>query len=42
MRKGILNDSKKIARDVSNIGHLGNGDYEIKIIDSNNLTIFYS
>jgi predicted transport protein len=26
-----LNDPKKIARDVSNMGHWGNGDYEIKI-----------
>ncbi|WP_325162590.1 DUF5655 domain-containing protein [Francisella philomiragia] len=26
---GSLDDPKKIARDMSNIGHLGNGDYEI-------------
>jgi predicted transport protein len=42
MRKRMLNDSKKIARDVSNIGHWKNGDYKIKITDSSNLTIFYS
>nr|WP_267906024.1 MULTISPECIES: DUF5655 domain-containing protein [Francisella] len=28
---GSLDDPKKIARDMSNIGHLGNGDYEIQI-----------
>ncbi|MFZ3168718.1 MAG: DUF5655 domain-containing protein [Candidatus Methanoperedens sp.] len=27
--KGQLNDPNKIARDVSNLGHWGNGDYEI-------------
>lgn len=31
---GILDDPKKLARDVSKIGHWGNGDYEISI-DSN-------
>ena len=39
MKKGTLNDPKKIARDVSNIGHWGNGDYEIKIKDSSNLSL---
>lgn len=29
IRKGHLNDPKGIGRDVSNIGHWGNGDYEI-------------
>jgi predicted transport protein len=29
LAKGELNDPQKIARDVSNIGHWGNGDYEI-------------
>lgn len=28
--KGKLSDPKKIARDVSNIGHWGNGDYELQ------------
>lgn len=31
MQKGQLNDPKGIARDISNIGHWGNGDYEISI-----------
>lgn len=31
LNKGELNDPKGIARDVSNIGHWGNGDYEISI-----------
>ncbi|WP_293300877.1 hypothetical protein [Pedobacter sp. UBA4863] len=26
-----MQDQKKIARDVSNIGHWGNGSYEIKL-----------
>ena len=39
MKKGSLNDPKKIARDVSNIGHWGNGDYEIKIKDSSNFIL---
>lgn len=28
--QGKLNDPKKIARDVTNIGHWGNGDYEVQ------------
>lgn len=31
LRKGNLDDPKKIARDVSNIGHWGNGEYEISL-----------
>jgi predicted transport protein len=31
MKKGLLNDPQKIARDISNIGHWGNGDYEVKL-----------
>jgi len=31
LSKGELFDPRKLARDVSNIGHLGNGDYEIII-----------
>ena len=31
--KGQLDDPKNITRDVSNIGHWGNGDYELKITD---------
>lgn len=37
LRMGELDDPKKIARDVSNIGHWGNGDYEIQINDDENL-----
>ena len=31
LKKGELDDPKKITRDVSNVGHWGNGDYEIKV-----------
>ena len=27
----MLNDPKKIMRDISSIGHWGNGDYEIQV-----------
>ncbi|WP_412464104.1 DUF5655 domain-containing protein [Flavobacterium mekongense] len=37
LKKGKLDDSKKMARDVSNIGHWGNGDYEIIITNTDNL-----
>ncbi len=37
MDKGTLNDPKKITRDVSNVGHWGNGDYEVILKDSTNL-----
>ena len=42
MKKGTLNDPKKSARDVSNIGHWGNGDYEIKIKELSNLSYLLS
>lgn len=29
--KGTLNDPRKIMRDISNVGHWGNGDYEITL-----------
>lgn len=35
--KGKLNDPKKITRDVSSIGHYGNGDYELTISSSEDL-----
>ncbi len=35
--KGGLDDPYKIARDVANIGHHGNGDYEIQITSSDKL-----
>lgn len=31
LKKGELDDPKKLARDVSNTGHWGNGDYELQI-----------
>lgn len=31
LKKGFLDDPKQITRDVSNIGHWGNGDYEIRL-----------
>lgn len=37
MKKGTLNDPKTMGRDISNVGHFGNGDYEIQIKDNKNL-----
>ena len=37
MKKGTLNDPKNMARDVSNVGHWGNGDYEVIVNDSSNI-----
>jgi len=37
MKKGELNDPKHLARDVSKIGHWGNGDYEIQIMNLENI-----
>ncbi len=37
LEKGKLDDPKKLARDVSHIGHWGNGDYEIQINSDDNL-----
>ena len=37
MQKGELDDPQKLARDVSSIGHWGNGDYEIMIQDDENV-----
>ncbi|EFI16692.1 conserved hypothetical protein [Bacteroidetes oral taxon 274 str. F0058] len=36
LKSGDLLDEKKIARDVSNKGHWGNGSYEIKLTDTEN------
>ena len=36
-KKGTLDDPKKLARDISDIGHWGNGDYVINITDDSNL-----
>jgi predicted transport protein len=37
LKQGELDDPKNIARDMSNIGHHGNGDYEIGLKSSENL-----
>jgi len=37
MVKGTLNDPKKLAEDVSNKGHWGNGDYVVKLKDASEL-----
>jgi predicted transport protein len=37
MKKGTLNDSKNLARDVLNVGHWGNGDYQITIKESSDI-----
>jgi len=42
VKSGKLEDSKGIARDVSKIGHWGNGDYEISISDDKNLEYIIS
>jgi predicted transport protein len=34
LKKGTLDDSKAIARDVSDVGHWGNGDYQIQVSDT--------
>ena len=42
MKKGSLDDSKNIFRDVSKIGHWGNGDYEVKVSDESNFEYILS
>lgn len=42
LKKGSLDDPKQITKDVSNIGHNGNGDYEILISDTSNLEYIMS
>ena len=42
MRIGELEDPKQLARDVSNTGHWGNGDYEIRISSDNELPYILS
>jgi len=37
LQKGELDDPKKFARDVSNVGHWGNGDYEVFIKSADEL-----
>jgi predicted transport protein len=40
--KGKLDDPKQLARDVSDVGHWGNGDYELQIKDDENLEYILS
>ena len=42
LSKGELDDPKKISRDVSNIGHWGNGDYEIEVSSDDDLEYIMS
>lgn len=42
LKKGNLDDPKKITRDVSQTGHWGNGDYELLITNTNNLEYIMS
>ncbi|MEK6452076.1 MULTISPECIES: endonuclease NucS domain-containing protein [unclassified Myroides] len=42
LRKGQLDDSKLLARDVAGLGHAGNGDYELVISDTENLEYIMS
>lgn len=41
-KKGDLDDPKKLAKDVSNIGHYGTGDYEVKATDDKDLEYIMS
>ena len=42
LKKGELDDSKGLAGDVSNIGHWGNGEYELQVSDYDNLEYIIS
>jgi len=42
LKSGDLQDPKNIARDVSNVGHWGNGSYEIKMIDAEDIDYIIS
>jgi predicted transport protein len=42
LKKGNLDDPKKITRDVSETGHWGNGDYELIITNTDNLEYIMS
>jgi predicted transport protein len=42
MKKGELDDKKGLCRDVSEIGHWGNGDYQIKVSDDKNFEYILS
>jgi len=42
LKKGELDDSKGLARDVSQIGHWGNGDYQLRISNEDDLDYILS
>lgn len=42
LKKGELEDSKRLTRDVSNIGHYGNGDYELQFSNDEDLEYIMS
>lgn len=42
MKRGNLDDPKNITRDISSVGHLGNGDYELKVSDDKNIEYIMS
>lgn len=42
LKKGQLDDAKGLGRDVSSVGHWGNGDYEIAIKDTKDLEYIMS
>jgi predicted transport protein len=42
LAKGKLDDPKKLARDVSSVGHWGNGDYQIQIASDDELEYIVS
>jgi predicted transport protein len=42
LAKGKLDDPKKLARDVSSVGHWGNGDYQIQITSDDELEYIVS
>lgn len=42
LKKGQLDDPKRLTKDVSETGHWGNGDYEVIVYDTNNLEYIMS
>lgn len=42
IKRGALDDPKHLARDISGIGHLGNGDYGIKVSNNDHLEYIMS
>lgn len=42
LKKDYLDDPKKLSRNVSNLGHWGNGDYELTVSDTKNIEYILS